>query len=168
MDTEKRVYEFSYLLVPSMAEEAVNGKIEELKKLFASNGAEFISEESPEYIGLAYTMIHQVNNKNERINSAYFGWLKMNAGVDILEQVKMTLDRDTDLVRYMLIKTVAENTLAPKKLSQKPSTRKRISSETISAEEVVLPESELELPSQIEPTIDSADEQVVAEIPIEE
>src|SRR5574343_407706 len=157
MDTEKRVYEFSYLLVPKLTEEAVLGKVEELKKLFASNGAEFILDENPEYIGLAYTMIHQVNNKNERINSAYFGWFKMSVEADILERVKMTLDRDTDLIRYMLIKTVAENTLAPKKLSQKPTGRKKASSEVVVSENEAPTVVEEEVATEVEPQADIAE-----------
>jgi ribosomal protein S6 len=125
IDKELRVYEFSYLLVPGLAEEDVTAKVSSLKKLFTENSATIISEEAPEYIGLAYTMIHKVNNKNERVNSAYFGWFKFNAETDILEKVKVAIDRDTQLVRYLLIKTVAENTMMPKKLVQKRDMRKR-------------------------------------------
>lgn len=124
-DKELRVYEFSYLLVPTMAEEDVKAKVDSLKKLFADNGAAIIADEVPEYIGLAYTMIHKVNNKNLRISSAYFGWFKFKSETDILEKVAVALDRDNDLVRHLLIKTVAENTMAPKKLSQKRDVRKQ-------------------------------------------
>lgn len=124
-DKELRVYEFSYLLVPTMAEEDVKAKVDSLKKLFADNGATIIADEAPEYIGLAYTMIHKVNNKNLRISSAYFGWFKFKSETDILEKVAVALDRDNDLVRHLLIKTVAENTMAPKKLSQKRDVRKQ-------------------------------------------
>lgn len=125
IDVDLRVYEFSYLLVPSMAEEDVTAKVASLKKLFIDNGATMIADDVPEYIGLAYTMIHKVNNKNERVNSAYFGWFKFNAETDILEKVKVAIDRDVQLVRYLLIKTVAENTMMPKKLGQKRDMRKR-------------------------------------------
>lgn len=124
-DKELRVYEFSYLLVPTIAEEDVKAKVDSLKKLFADNGATIIADEAPEYIGLAYTMIHKVNNKNLRISSAYFGWFKFKSETDILEKVAVALDRDNDLVRHLLIKTVAENTMAPKKLSQKRDVRKQ-------------------------------------------
>jgi ribosomal protein S6 len=108
-----------------MAEEDVSAKVDSLKKLFIDNGAIIIADGAPEYIGLSYMMIHKVNNKNERINSAYFGWFKFTAEPDILEKVKVAIDRDTDLVRYLLIKTVAENTMVPKKLGQKRDMRKR-------------------------------------------
>ncbi|MDQ5930684.1 MAG: small subunit ribosomal protein [Bacteroidota bacterium] len=124
-DKETRVYEFSYLLVPGMAEEDVTAKVDSLKKLFTDNGATIIADEVPEYIGLAYTMIHKVNNKNERVNSAYFGWFKFTSEPDILEKVKVAIDRDVELVRYLLVKTVAENTMMPKKLGQKRDMRKR-------------------------------------------
>lgn len=144
MDTENekevRIYEFSYLLVPSMAEEDVNAKVESLKKLFTDNGAKIITDEAPEYIGLAYTMIHKVSNKNLRINSAYFGWFKFSAETDILEKVTMSIDRDNDLIRHLLIKTVAENTMAPKKLSQKRDVRKRFGNEATTADAVVAEE----------------------------
>ncbi|OGI72112.1 hypothetical protein A3J61_00950 [Candidatus Nomurabacteria bacterium RIFCSPHIGHO2_02_FULL_38_15] len=130
IDIEKRVYEFSYLLVPTMAEEDVAGKVSQLKKIFTDSGAEIIADEAPEYIGLAYTIIHKVDNKNVRVNSAYFGWFKFMGEVDVLEKVKMKLDRDNDLVRHLLIKTVAENTMAPKKLSQKREVRKRFTTTT--------------------------------------
>ena len=119
-----------------MAEEYVSAKVDSLKKLFTANGAEFIADEAPDYIGLAYTMIHKVNNKNLRINSAYFGWFKFKSDPEILEKVKMTLDRDTDLVRFLLIKTVAESTLAPKKLSQKRDVRKKFGGNDVVATEI--------------------------------
>lgn len=152
MDTqnEKRVYEFSYLIAPEMQEESVAEKVESLKNLFIQNGASIIADEAPEYIGLAYTMVHQVDNKNKKINSAYFGWFKFEADNDVLEKVKMTLDRDAELVRYLFIKTVAENTMAPKKLSQKPGTRRK----TVASGEVKTESTE----GEIAEVTDSIDE----------
>lgn len=124
-ESEMRVYEFSYLIAPEVQEEAAAQKVEDLKNLFVQNFANIIDEERAEYIGLAYTIIHKVDNKNKKINSAYFGWFKFQAGPNVLDNIKMTLDRDVELVRYMLIKTVAESTLAPKKLSQKAGARRK-------------------------------------------
>lgn len=144
IDKEVRVYEFSYLLVPGLAEEDVTAKVDSLKKLFTDNGATIIADEAPEYIGLAYTMIHKVNNKNERVNSAYFGWFKFSAETDILEKVKVAIDRDVQLVRYLLIKTVAENTMMPKKLGQKRDMRKHTPDAEVASDIEVasIPESE--------------------------
>ncbi len=123
-DTKTQVYEFSYLLMPTIPEGDVSKKVTALKALMEKSGSTFISEEYPEFISLAYTMIKVINNKHERVNNAYFGWFKMEAPATVLEAVKMTLDRDDDLVRYLLIKTVKESTLAPKKVAPKRESRK--------------------------------------------
>lgn len=167
MDTEKRIYEFSYLLVPTVTEEEVQSKIDALKKLFTENGAEVIAEENPEYIGLAYTMIHKVNNKNVPINSAYFGWFKVSVDPQVLDEIKAILDRDLEVLRYMIIKTVAENTLAPKKLSQKRDVQKRTSrtndtAETASTDEEVKAETE-ETEELLDEEPQDTDEETVAE-----
>ncbi|MGI9118001.1 MAG: 30S ribosomal protein S6 [Minisyncoccia bacterium] len=123
-DTKTQVYEFSYLLMPTIPESEVSKKVTALKALFEKSGSTPVSEANPEFISLAYTMIKVINNKHERVNNAYFGWFKFEAPTSILEAVKMTLDRDDDLVRYLLIKTVKENTLAPKKVAPKRESRK--------------------------------------------
>lgn len=177
MDIEKRIYEFSYLLVPTVAEEAVPAKLEALKKLFTDKGAEIVSDEAPEYIGLAYTMIHKVNNKNERINSAYFGWFKINIDPEMLDEIKAIIDRDIDVLRYMVVKTVAENTMAPKKLSQKRDVQKKTyrnteSSEVVATEEALVDDTQVEKPEFEEEAVKEPTEDVentkVAEIGEEE
>ncbi len=148
-DTKTQVYEFSYLLMPTIPEGDVSKKVTALKALFEKSGSTFITEAFPEFISLAYTMIKVINNKHERVNNAYFGWFKMEAPATVLEAVKMTLDRDDDLVRYLLIKTVKENTLAPKKVAPKREARKNAPTDgsAAGADPIVI-EEEMAIPAE--------------------
>ena len=144
-DTKTQVYEFSYILMPTIPESELSKKITALKALFEKSKSTFISEAYPEFINLAYTMIKVINNKHERVNNAYFGWFKFEAPTNVLDDVKMTLDRDDDLVRYLLIKTVKENTLAPKKVAPKREARKHAPTDgsAVGADPIVLEDEDM-------------------------
>ena len=78
-------------------------------------GSEIIAEDMPKLINLAYTMDSTVGNKKFKFNNGYFGWVKYALEADGVEKIKESLKRNEDLIRYLIIKTVRENTLATKK-----------------------------------------------------
>lgn len=105
------VYEVSYLLLPSEAKEQVPSKAESLKQTLTRLGGVVISLEMPVLIDLAYPMTKVVQTIRHKVNTGYFGWIKFEIGRDGIEAVKKALDNDSSIVRYLIIKTVRENTL---------------------------------------------------------
>jgi ribosomal protein S6 len=110
------VYEVSYLLLPSLAVEQVPGKASSLKEVVTSLGGTVISDENPVLIDLAYPMVKVVGTDRHKANQGYFGWVKFEMTTGDVEKVKKALDADVNTLRYLIIKTVRENTLLEGKM----------------------------------------------------
>jgi ribosomal protein S6 len=111
----RRVYELGYLLVPSITEENVAGEATALKDIILSFGALPISEEYPKLMGLAYDMEAVINNKKEHFETGYFGWFKFELAPEQLALLESKLKLSDKLIRFLLIKTVRESTMASKR-----------------------------------------------------
>ena len=112
---QARVYELAYLLVGTMPEENVAAKVGVIKDLVESKGAVSISEEFPRLMTLGYEMSRSISNKKTWFSDAYFGWMKFEMDPAMTEEVSVILKRDEDVLRFLMIKTVRENTIAGKR-----------------------------------------------------
>lgn len=110
-----RIYEVGYLLVPSITEENLPVTYGNLKELVSSFGGEVISDEMPKMIPLAYTISKVISNTRNKFNTAYFGWIKFEMDTEKVVLMKKKLDLDQNIIRFILLKTVRENTIATKK-----------------------------------------------------
>lgn len=150
--TEPRIYELGYHLVPTLSAEqipeasgAVRGMIERISK-------EVISEELPVFIDLAYTIVKTIEHKNKRFDQAYFGWIKFEglpAGIAELEE---GLKKDENVLRYIIVKTIRENTFIAKKFT---GAKKEL------VEETVVPAGEIVAEAPSEEALDKAIEELV-------
>lgn len=130
MSTEKdmRVYELGFLLVPTIADEHISEKFQVLKDLISSHGGQFIAEDFPKMIPLQYEMLKVISNKNHRFNDAYFGWIKFDMEPEQITLLDEEIKRSVDVIRFLLIKTVRENTVVGKKTIGKTDGKKRVHS----------------------------------------
>ncbi|MFA5841473.1 MAG: 30S ribosomal protein S6 [Candidatus Paceibacterota bacterium] len=112
-----KIYELSYLLVPELAEEAAAHEVGALKSLIMDTfGGVEISGEAPREIDLAYQMERQIGAKKDKYTKALFGWVKFELSQDKIAEVKKVLDKNNKIIRFLIIKTVRENTMAAKKV----------------------------------------------------
>ena len=123
-ETDPRVYEVGYLLVPTTKEEDVPGVYGSLKELVSSFGGQVISDDIPVMITLAYTMEKVIQNVHHKYDSAYFGWIKFFMDPGKILELKKKLDLDPNIIRFLTLKTVKENTIASKRFI-KSDMRKR-------------------------------------------
>ena len=143
------VYEASYIFLPSLAPEQVPAKVESLKNSITSAGGEMISSEDAILIDLAYPMTKIVQTVRHKVNKGYFGWMKFEISRDGIEKIKKSLDANLDVVRYIIIKTVRENTLLNGKMKiQKEERASREESRDESREEEVAPEAPVATPPE--------------------
>ena len=112
---DSRVYEISFIFDNKLDEEAALKKAETLKQSIATLGGSFISEEAPYMRELAYEMIRVQNNINVRFNIGYFGWIKFELSGDKVKELEKGMKLDEEVVRYLVVKTVAENTVYTKR-----------------------------------------------------
>ena len=129
---DKRVYELGCLLVPDMAEEDIPVNHGNLKELIVSFGGEIISDEMPKILNLAYPMQKTITNVRKKFNTAYFGWIKFFMDADKIPELKKNLDLNGTIVRFLILKTIKENTIASKRFvrgdayHRHPSAKKNI------------------------------------------
>jgi ribosomal protein S6 len=133
-----KVYEVGYLLVPSVLEEEVGTLYGNLKELISSLGGVMISDEIPLMINLAYTMQKTVQNVRNKYDTGYFGWIKFYMDTEKVLILKKKLDLDANIIRFLILKTVKENTIAAKRFVHKDVTYKKpVTKKNIENEEVV-------------------------------
>lgn len=112
---DSRVYEISFIFDNKLDESTALGKAEQLKQSIAALGGSFISEEAPYMRELAYEMIRVQNNQNVRFNEGYFGWIKFELAADKVKEFEKAIKLDEQVVRYMVVTTVRDNTVYTKR-----------------------------------------------------
>jgi ribosomal protein S6 len=105
MSEENKLYEIGFHLVSSIPEEKVGDEFSQLKKILESHKAEIVKEGEVNLIDLAYEMVQKINGKNYKFDKSYFGWLHFNAGADAIAEIKAELDANTNVLRYIIVKT---------------------------------------------------------------
>ncbi|MFA6077231.1 MAG: 30S ribosomal protein S6 [Candidatus Paceibacterota bacterium] len=121
---DSKVYELGYLLVPTIKEEDLGAVYGNLKELVSSFKGEIISDEMPKMINLAYSMQKVTSNVRNKFSTAYFGWIKFIMDPQKILEMKKNLDLDSNLVRFLILKTVKENTIAAKRFVRGETYRK--------------------------------------------
>lgn len=112
---DSRVYEISFIFDNKIDENAALEKSNAIKQSIATLGGSFIGDEVPYMRELAYEMIRVVNNINVRFNEGYFGWIKFEMDADKVKELEKGVKLDEEVVRYLVVKTVRENTVFTKR-----------------------------------------------------
>jgi ribosomal protein S6 len=116
MSTEKnlkdgaKIYEVGYIIVPSVPEEKIGAEVEKVRSVISKFGGEIIGGEEAKKKTLSYTMIKKIGVTNHRFKEGYFGWLKFEMSSENVNEIKKTLETDNNVLRFLLINTVRENT----------------------------------------------------------
>lgn len=120
-----QVYEVGYHLVPTIAEENLAKEVSAIKAVLEKQNAKVISEEHPRSMALAYTIEKYFGTVKKKFHTAYFGWIKFEMSPSSAVAMKKELDGNDSILRYLLIKTVRENTMFSQKLAEKESKAKK-------------------------------------------
>ncbi len=150
VEINSRIYEVGYLLLPTIPEEGIPALYGNLKDLVVSLGGEIISDEMPKMITLAYTMSKVTQNVRSKFNSAFFGWVKFEINPEKVLELKKKLDLDPNFLRFLILKTVRENTIAAKRFVHKDSRKKIFSAKKEGENENVAPIDEKEIDKEID------------------
>lgn len=149
-DANSRVYEVGYLLVPTIPEEDLPVIFGNLKELVASFGGISISDEMPKMMTLAYPMIKVSANLRDKFKTAYFGWMKFAMDSDKVLELKKRLDLDANIIRFLIQKTVKENTINENKFSRGNIARRKIRIEKNKNDEAAIPINKEEIDKEID------------------
>ena len=87
--SSSKVYEISYLLVPSLPEEKVNAEVGVLSSVLQKHSAEILADEAPSLISLAYEMDRNTGGGlHQRFDRGYFGWFKFSCPPSAIEEIR--------------------------------------------------------------------------------
>ena len=117
-EENSKVYELGYLLIPTIKEEDAPVNYGNLKELLVSFNGEIISGEMPKMTSLAYSMAKVTSNIKNKFNTAYFGWIKFTMNSQKVLELKKHLDLDPNIIRFLILKTIKENTIATKRFTR--------------------------------------------------
>jgi ribosomal protein S6 len=120
----KKIYELGYHVMPTLSEEEVTKAVTDLKDQLAGIEATIIAEQHPTLMTLAYEIGKDIDNKNRKFGTAYFGWIKFEVETEAIEAFKDLMDKNANILRFIIIKTVRESTLAAPKLAHKGMSRR--------------------------------------------
>lgn len=110
-DGKLHAYEVGYHIVPVVSIENLSGEVEKIKNFIAKKEVVVVSEEFPKMRELAYPISKIVNGTKRNFNTAYFGWIKFDAGETSVEEIKKFFDENENILRFIIINTVRENTI---------------------------------------------------------
>lgn len=144
------VYEVGYHILPTVPEEEVAKEVSEIRTLIVNLEGNIISEGVPALKPLAYDIAKKIETKVVKFNKAYFGWVKFEMDPGSVLNLKNKIEALPNILRFLIIKTVKENTLHTPKI---PTFRKE--SEVSEAAAVVeaapkAPASEAEIDKSID------------------
>jgi len=119
INDERRVYELGYHMVPTLTKEELLKEVDTLRGAISELMGNFISEGEPALIDLAYTVYIGEGGKNTAYDKAYFGWMKFDLEPGQIDHLqKEVIDENKNILRHLLIKTVAADTRAEVNLDE--------------------------------------------------
>ncbi|OHA18364.1 MAG: hypothetical protein A2836_03200 [Candidatus Taylorbacteria bacterium RIFCSPHIGHO2_01_FULL_45_63] len=120
-DVILKIYEVGYLLLSPLSDEKLAEEVAFIKGQIQSSGV-IVTEEVPRLRPLAYFVIKALAGQNKKYDNAYFGWIKFEMDAPAVLLLKEALEKRENVIRFLIIKTVRENTLLVPKLSYTPRT----------------------------------------------
>jgi ribosomal protein S6 len=117
------VYEIGYLLTPLLPEEKATEVIETTVKGFIEQlGGTMTSQPlMPKIRPLAYAVAKMINNKRSIFKEAYFGALRFEGEGATAEAVKALLDKQPEIIRYLILKIPKSALRVNPRRAEKPS-----------------------------------------------
>jgi ribosomal protein S6 len=148
--TDPKVYEVGYHIIPTVGDERVGAEVTAVKDIIEGAKGVIFAEEFPKQIDLAYPMTRVRQNKRATFHSAYFGWMKFEATPEAAVAIDKKLKENDQILRFILIKTVRENTMVPKKMLRERKEEILRGEEPVEPKKEELKMSEAEIDKTIE------------------
>lgn len=104
LEKEQHSYELAFHILPTVAEGEVKSVFDDIKALITKDQGEIFDEEAPERFELAYDIIKQIEGKNRKFTSAYFGWVRFRTNPEMIASLFEEVEGRTDILRHILIK----------------------------------------------------------------
>lgn len=120
-----KVYEIGFHIAPIVGDEKVAYEVSLIKSALESIKAEVIGEDFPRLRVLAYPLSKAIGGVKKTFKESYFGWIKFEAGAEGVTALGKEVEKLENILRFLIIKTVKENTLYGNKFQTRPEGRVR-------------------------------------------
>jgi hypothetical protein len=93
-----------------------------------------------------------ISNIRNKFTTAYFGWVKFYMDADKVLELKKSLTQDTNFLRFLIVKTVKENTMSSRRFASREGmpSRRRITPVVKKEEGEALPINKEQIDKEIE------------------
>ena len=105
-----QVYELGFLILPSIAEGELVSVVGKIKAVVEKAGGVEVAGEAPFKYPLSYTMSKTVGASRYVVNDAYIGWIKFELEPSQALEVKLGVEKISEILRSLLIKAPRETT----------------------------------------------------------
>ncbi|HEY4512096.1 MAG TPA: 30S ribosomal protein S6 [Candidatus Paceibacterota bacterium] len=139
-----KVYEISFHILPFVGEENVAHEVSKIKDALDKIKAVVISEDFPRLRVLAYPITKVIKGDKKICNEAYFGWVKFEASTEVVNVLKGEVEELPNVIRYLIMKTVRENTLYGAKFVRDKEIKRERKEEQKTAAKVQINQEELD------------------------
>ncbi|MDB5187805.1 MAG: Ribosomal protein [Candidatus Kaiserbacteria bacterium] len=145
-----RIYEIGYHIVPIVKEEDIETVVSTIRGSIERSGGTFISEGAPVNIRLSYPMSVHKRGKNVDYDRSYFGWIKFEALPETARVLEDILNRDPEILRSIVFRTIREDTRAHIKTAPLRDIKRTDTLKTVQRTEESAPVSEADINKAIE------------------
>lgn len=115
---DPKIYEIGFHIVPTVPEDGLGARVTAIRDVIEGNGGHVIADEYPKHMELSYPMTKVASNKRSLYRTAYFGWIKFEVDPAKVKAIELGVKKDDLVLRFIMVKTVRENTMVPKKVLQ--------------------------------------------------
>lgn len=103
-EVELQSYELAFHILPTVTEGEVPSVFQSIKAHITNDGGVIFDEETPLRFELAYEIVKQLEGKNRKYTSAYFGWVRFKAPSSNVAKLLEEVDTMPEVLRHILIK----------------------------------------------------------------
>ena len=108
---ETQIYEAGYHFLPTIEVPLLSEEVLKIKDLIVKNEGNIISEISPTLTNLAYPISKMTSSGKKDFEKSFFGSLKFDLDQINIDKIKKYLETDLNILRFIIVKTVKENTI---------------------------------------------------------
>ncbi len=106
-------YELAFHILPTVAEGELAKTFQAIQDLVIKMGGEITLMEEPERFELVYDIVKQIEGRNRKFSSAYFGWIRFVGSAESVNSITSEIKNIKKILRYLLIKLTKDEVENP-------------------------------------------------------
>lgn len=162
MTENTKLYELGFHIIPTAGADKAAEVFSVITKIINEKEGAVLKTSEPKAMKLAYTIVTKIAAKNETFKETFFAWIKFTATSENIEEIKVEIASNEDVIRYIIVKTVDDEEHSTTKLVTEKETEEELNAEGNEEVKVTSEESEKEAKTETkkEAKADTTEEKV--------